>query len=332
MSTIRDIAKRAGVSVSTASLAFNGDARVRESTRQRVLEAASALDYRPHRAAKMLSSGRTQTVHLLNPVADAPLSSGFFVRFSRGVHDVMRQAGYSVSLSVLDHEAEAREVLKRLVLERAVDGVILVNPSQPDTLSELLHRADFPFVLLGRGAHAARSTVDNDNVAVAFDAAAHLLERGHAPVLFLSGAAQQTFAHERLLGYRRALEQAGEPFQEALVHHPGGSAADARRYVAELLAHGLHFRSVLAVSDPLAIGAMRALRERERRIPEDVAVVGMNNDELAEYVDPPLTSVDLDAYGLGRQAAAQLLRLLAADAAVEARVVVAHRLVIRGSS
>jgi DNA-binding LacI/PurR family transcriptional regulator len=332
LSTIRDIAKLAGVSVSTASLAFNGDARVRESTRTRVLEAARSLGYRPHRAARMLSSGRTQTIHLLNPVVDAPLSSGFFMRFSRGVHDVMRETGYSVSLSVLDSEAEAEEVLKRLILERAVDGVILVNPSQRGVLIDVLRQADFPFVLLGQGAHGALPSVDNDNVQVALDATQHLLERGAAPILFLNGAARQTFVHERLTGYKRALEHAREPFKEALVHHPGGSAADARRYVAELLRKGLHFRSVLAVSDPLAIGAMRALRERNLRIPEDVAVVGMNNDELADYVDPPLTSVDLDAYGLGQQTAIQLLQLIADRSAVGRRVMVAHRLVIRGSS
>ncbi len=332
MSTIRDIAKLAGVSVSTSSLAVNGDRRVRESTRERVLEAAKSLNYRPHRAAQMLSSGRTQTVLLLNPVADAPLSGGFFMRFSRGVHDTMREAHYSVSLSVVDSEAEAEGVLQRLILERAADGVILVNPSQQGVLIDVLRQAAFPFVLLGQGAQPIVPSVDSDNVQAAFDATAHLLERHGAPILFLNGGPHQTFAHERLVGYKKALEYAGEPFGASFVHRPGGSAADARRCVAELLKRGLRFRGLLAVSDPLAVGAMRALRAFGRRIPEDVAIVGMNNDELADYVDPPLTSVDLNAYGLGQQAATQLLELVTDSASSGRRVLVPHRLVIRGSS
>ncbi|HZJ10770.1 MAG TPA: LacI family DNA-binding transcriptional regulator, partial [Trueperaceae bacterium] len=100
MSTIRDIARMAGVSVSTASLALNGDPRVRPETRERVVDSATSLDYHPLRAARSLSSGRTWAIQLLNPGIDGSLSSGFFARFVRGMHDAARDHGYSVTLSV----------------------------------------------------------------------------------------------------------------------------------------------------------------------------------------------------------------------------------------
>ncbi len=332
MSTIRDIARKADVSASTASLALNGDTRVRSETRQRVLAAARALNYHPNRAARSLSSGLTYAIQLLNPVVDAALSSGFFTRFSHGVHDVGREHDYTVALTVLDDEREAQGVLSKLVNERWADGIILMNPTENAMLLEQLSHARFPHVLLGRSARHETLSVDNDNIMVAYDAARHLIERARTPILFLSGLAYHTFTQDRAQGYRLALSEAGYGPDEALLHFIEGSPRAARTHVRRLLSQGLRFASVLAVSDGLAVGAMRALRDEGLRIPGDVAVMGMNNDEITEYTDPQLTSVELNAYDLGREAANMLLNRVGGADPKKRRRIVPHRLIIRESS
>lgn len=330
MTTIRDIARRAGVSVSTASLALNGDGRVRPLTKQRVLEAAARLNYHPSRAARSLSSGRTYSLHLFNPMGDSGLSSSFFTRFARGVHEVVHAHSYTLALSVLDDEDEAVAALEKLMLERWTDGVILMNLSRDEHLLERLLAQAFPHVLLGHSEREGVSSVDNDNEAAARDAAAHLLGRGRGPVLFLNGPGGHAFTQERARGYRLAHEQAGERLREENIHFGLTSAESARQRITALLAGGVQFGSVLASSDAVAVGAMRGLRDAGLSIPQDIAVLGMNNDDLCDYTDPRLSSVELNAQALGREAAALLMAGLAGGAAE--RRLVPHRLVLRDSS
>jgi len=330
VTTIRDIARRADVSVSTASLALRGDARVRTTTRQRILDVAESLNYRPMMAARSLSSGKTWTLDVINPASDVGLTSSFNSRFLHGVHDTARGARYSVALRIVDAEAEALSTVQRLILERASDGVVLMNPSNNEALVEHLAGSEFPHVLLGRAAHRDVLSVDNDNVVVAADATDHLVARGRTPILFLSGPDRHTFAMDRLRGHREALARHGLEAVAPVV--TDGTAEAARRRVRTLLMEGASFRSIMAMGDLLAVGAMRGVRDAGRRIPDDVAVMGMNNDDLTEYTDPPLTSIELGAFELGRRAAGALLALLRGGGEAEPRAIVPHRLVPREST
>lgn len=331
MKTIRDIAQHAHVSVSTVSLALRGDVRVRPGTRQRILDVAEQLNYRPMRAARSLSSGKTWTLDVINPATDAGLTSSFNTRFLHGVHDTARGAQYSVALRIVDDEAGALKTVERLILERATDGVVLMNPSDNEALVEHLAESEFPHVLLGRSSRHHVRSVDNDNVAVAADATEHLVTRGRTPILFLSGPERHTFAGDRLRGYREALARHGLE-DTAMTVEGDGTGDSARALVRSLLDGGSPIRSVLALSDLLAIGAMRGVRDTGRRLPEEVAVMGMNNDDLTEYTDPRLSSVELGAFELGRRAAGTLLALLRGDVHAAPRTIVPHRLVPREST
>ncbi|MFA5568184.1 MAG: LacI family DNA-binding transcriptional regulator [Trueperaceae bacterium] len=329
MSTIRDIARAAGVSVSTASLALNGDARVRPATRDRVLAAAEELRYHPSRTAKSLSSGRTWSLHLMNPERDAGLSSSFFTKFVRGVHDVVAAHDFILALTVLDDEREASDLLKKLTLERWTDGVILMNVSEEDTLVGQLVKLEFPHVLLGHSSLPGVTSVDSDNFAVAFDATSHLIEKGHTPIVFLNGSARHTFVQERSRGFMAAHAAANlAPPTQDMVQETA-SADKARAVTKELIRSGQPLGGILATSDETAIGALRALRDSGKRVPDDVAVVGINNDDLADYTDPRLTSVELNAAELGRVAAELLIGSIARHP--PERRLVPHHLVSRDS-
>lgn len=329
MITIRDIAKCAEVSVSTASLALNGDSRVKPSTRQRIIDIAAALNYHPSRAAKSLSKGRTYNLHLLNPLVDGGLSSSFFTRFVKGIHEIVYQHNYSLVLSVLNDELEAQHNLERLILERWTDGVILMNLSQENRLLDMLSERLFPHVLLGNSSVKGIQSVDSDNRAIAYEATCHLLEH-KGRVLFLNGPEQLTFVQERSQGYRQAHFKQGYEPDEHLLQFELTTAVEARARVTTLIKQGLQFRSILASSDALAVGAMRALRDYDLAIPKDVAVLGINNDDISEYTEPRLSSVELNATDLGREAAKLLVASI--DGVTAIRRLVPHRLVIRESS
>lgn len=328
--TIRDIARHAGVSVSTASLALNGDDRVRPETRQRVLDAASALDYHPSRAARSLSHGRTYAVHLLNPLVESDLSSSFFTRFANGVHDEAHLRHYTVALTLLKDEQEAFEALEKMVLERWCDGVILMNPSEDGAPLDLLRRRGFPHVLLGRAAVPGVATIDNDNERVAYDAARHLLDRGVAPLVLLNGPARHTFTQDRAQGFQRACRETGWPDPEVLF--TAGSTAAAREAVRALWDRPDPPAGLVAVSDRLAVGALQELRALGIAVPAGVAVIGMNNDDLCEVTTPRLSSIDLDAYKLGRSACELLFEQMGEGASHPVPRIVSHRLVVRESS
>lgn len=329
MRTIRDIARTAGVSVSTASLALNDDRRVRPETRARVLAVAEALDYHRMRAARTLSSGRTWSVHLAHPSFGATMSSGFFTRFVGGLHDRCRDGGYTVSLAVSADVHEARDVLARLMAERWSDGVVLMNPTEHDALLDAVLAARFPHVLLGRSTRDGVTSVDNDNVRTAYDAASHLLAAGRRAPLLVNGPAYRTFTQDRAKGFSRACADAGV---EGAVIHVDGPPEDSLAAVRAHLAANRPLDAIVAVSDPQAVAAMRALAELGRRVPDDVAVIGMNDDDVAHFTSPRLSSVDLGAYELGWTAAELLLGVIDGSVEVGDHRTVPHSLSIRESS
>jgi DNA-binding LacI/PurR family transcriptional regulator len=303
--TIRDIARHAGVSVSTASLALSGDPRVRATTRERVQAAAAALDYHPNRAARSLSHGRTWSLHLLYPAAGS-MSSGFFSRFVRGLHDGARGRGSSLALSVPDGGAEAAATLTRMIRERWADGVVLMNLPPDDPLLAIAAQHRYPHVLVGGADDPQVPSVDNDNAAVARAVAQRLFAAGCRHLLLLNGPADQRFTRERAAGFAAAHADAGLGAQAAQVAFTSGRADDAEGAIAAHLAAGGPLDGIVAVSDPLAVAALRALAVRGLRVPSDVRVFGMNDDDVGRFIAPSLSTVDLHAHALG-EAAAHLL-------------------------
>lgn len=331
MSTIRDIARLAGVSVSTASLALNGDQRVRQVTRARVEAAANSLDYHPTRAARSLSKGRTWSVQLLFP-GDTAMSTGFFSRFLRGLHDGARDRGCSVGVSVPVDAAEARETLNRLMRGRWADGVVLMNLKADDVLVRDALEFGFPHVLLGRSCFADVPTVDNDNRAVARAATLHLVHRGCRDVVLLNGPADQAFTRERADGFREAHQLANCAAPDDGVLFTDGQPETARAVIARLLRAGRRLDGIVAVSDSLAVAAMQAVREHGLDIPREVRLIGMNNDDVSQFVTPRLSTVELHSFELGRTAVGMLLDRIDGVSGGGERRIVAFDLIERDSS
>jgi len=331
MTTIRDIARRAGVSVSTASLALNGDRRVRAATRERILAAATQLDYHPSRTARSLSQGRTWSIQLLYPGGSA-MSSGFFTRFVRGLHDGANARGTSLTLSVPVDADEARATLLRMMRERWADGVVFMNLDVDDPLPGMAATHGFAHVLVGRAARDDVPTVDNDNRAVAYDVARTLLERGCRNLLLLNGHDGQAFTRERAEGFAAAHRDAGLDLGPQQVVFTDDRPESAQQAVDDRLRSGAPLDGVVAISDALAVAALQVLRRHGLEVPGRVRVFGMNNDDLGRFASPSLSSVELHAHELGHEAATLLLDQVEGLARDPLRRLVGHQLIERETS
>jgi len=320
------------VAISTASLALNGRPHVSHRTRLKVLKAAEELGYHPHAAARHLANGRARNLGLIAPISLEHLfaSSGFFARLIQGLHRAATEHGYVLSLHIAESEEEAVARIRTAVRSRNVDGLVITNPTVSSPYLSHLKGQRIPFVFVGRPVDEA-PYVDNDNVDVSRLAVRHLIAQGHRRIVFLTGPDKFTFCQDRLLGYRSALEEAGLPWDEALIWKSELVEGDAYRVVRDH-APRYQFTALFAGSDVQAVGAIRALRELGWRIPEDVAVACVNNTELAQHFVPPLTTVDLHEYWLGYWAGKRLVQKIEGEKETDYKILIPAELIVRESS
>lgn len=289
--TMSDVARAAGVSVMTVSNVLTGRKRVAEDTRRRVLAAVDELGYELNLTARHLRAGRTNTIALVVPRFDHPYFGELAARLARrleptGRHLVVEQSGAS-----REGELEALS-LARLHL---YDGVLLsVVGMTPDDVRRL--RTTVPVVLLGEQ-HDMPDRFDQvrmDNVEGARLATAHLLKSGSRRVAAVGGSMTgRGMTYVRTVGWRRAHEEVGLPVDDALVLPAGQSdPADGRDAVRRLVRDGTSFDGVFAFTDTLATGVLAGLAEAGLRVPQDVQVVGFDNLDAAEFLVPPLSTVD----------------------------------------
>ena len=330
--TIRDVAKRAGVAVSTASLALNGKANVSEATRLKVLRAAEELDYHPHSIARNLANGRTKNLSLINPIPiEALFVGGFFSQLVKGMYKAAAEAGYNLSLHIADDEGEATEQISSIVKAHSADGLLITHPTVDTPYLDELGARDFPVVFIGRPPKEGISYVDNDNVKVSYMAVEHLINLGHERIAFITGSPRFTFCIDRLEGYKLALAEAGIDYDPGLVWESEPTEEGAYQIVLEALEGNQEFTAIFTTSDLQAVGAIRALRERGRRVPEDIAIVCVDNTELAQHFMPSLTAVDLHEYWLGYWATKQLIRRVEGEDDTGHRRLIPADLIVRES-
>ena len=331
--TSADVAARAGVSRTTVSFVLNGraDAKIPEATRRRVLQAADELGYIPHAPAQQLAGGRSHVIALvLRQSAAQVASDAFLVETLRGLAAAARTEGFRVMVEPLALDGPESSYASLLRAQQA-DGLVVSGPRTDDPSLLELVRDGFPVVLQGSLPDVPVASVDVDNVAGARQAVDHLLALGHRRIACITNAPiVYTAARERVEGYRQALAAAGIGDEDALVEEGGFDAPSGHRTMTALLAR-TSFEAVFVASDVVALGAIGALRERGRRIPADVSVIGFDDVPLAAFFDPPLTTVRLPAFELGHAAGQALIRRIA-DPSIADRTLLPTELVVRAST
>jgi DNA-binding LacI/PurR family transcriptional regulator len=335
--TSADVAERAGVSRTTVSFVLNerADMTIPTATRQRVIDAANALDYHPHGAARQLARGTSHTLGLVMlQTAEQVAGDAVLADTLRGLAAAARSKNYRVLVETLEPRAGSYAGLLRAA---HCDGLVISGPRNDDTDLIALVQDGFPIVLQGSLPGLDAPSVDVDNVAGARLAVEHLIALGHRRIGCITNAPlAYTAAAGRLDGYREALAAAGLPFDPALVTEGAFEPASGHRAVGELLDRApaggdAPFSALFVASDVVALGAIGGLRERGIGVPADVSVVGFDDIALSAYVDPPLTTIHLPAHDLGLVAGRALLDRIARRPVAE-RTVLPIELVIRTST
>jgi len=333
-STSFNVADMAGVSRTTVSFVLNNvnGVSISESTRQRVLDAAKKLNYHPDAAGRKLVSGKSCTLGLvLRQSHEQVFADAFLPRVLLGVEQAVTTQGFQVLLKSLEPDDNTGYV--RLINENQVDGIILSGPRQDDTEIIRLHKEGFPIMLMGQLPEGGIPFVDIDAVDGAACAVQHLIDLGHRRIALITNATlEYTSAQQRHSGYLKALQESGiDPNDSYLIE---GNYTPASGYEAmnKLLKNSAPPTAIFVASDVVALGAILAIKRKGLSIPEDIAVVGFDDIPLAEYYDPPLTTVRLPAYGLGWAAGERLVRLVNSEGLDLEGVLLESELITRQSS
>ena len=306
--SIRDVARRAGVSVSTASRALNNKPDVNKDVRARILAAAQELSYAANVHARVLGGGRSRTLGLIITNSADP----FFATLVRGVSDTATTSGYGIIIWNTDEATDLELQAHRMLRERRVDGALLASVQSGEAPLCRLAEEGIPFVLLNRYLESyPANCVQLDYRSGARAATAHLIGLGHRRIAHLTHGDDRYSAQERLAGYREALQEAGVPFSPDLVIPCTSRIEGAYRAVLETLPR-LEPRptALFAYNDIWCVGVLRALHELGWRVPGDISLMGCDDLELSGFLVPPLSTVFQDPYEIGRQGVDLLLEQL----------------------
>jgi DNA-binding LacI/PurR family transcriptional regulator len=329
--TLEAVAALAGVGRGTVSRVVNGSPKVSPQAREAVLQAIDELGYVPNRAARALVTRRTDTVALVvsmseQRVWDEPYFAGIIRGISRGLADT----GMQLLLAIAESPAEHKR-LEHYLTPQHVDGVLLSSLHGDDGLPRHLEENGVPTVLVGAPVGLEPvSCVDADNTGGAREAVDHLIARGRRRIATITGLQDMRVGVDRLAGYRDALADAG--MRDQLIAYGDFSEDSGAQGMRELLDRAPDLDAVFTASDPMAVGAMRVLKQHGRHIPDDVAVVGFDDTASARHTEPPLTSVHQPLEAMGREMARLLTARIKGDEPEQPTVILETHLVVRESS
>ncbi|WEG18865.1 LacI family DNA-binding transcriptional regulator [Alkalihalophilus pseudofirmus] len=324
---MRDVAKYSGVSVATVSRVLKGDSNVTQKTKEKVLKAVEELNYVPNTLARNLSKMQSKMIVVVIP----NLSNAVFSSIYRGIQEVLKTEGYQVIL-VETYNGVDPSVIE-LIRNRTVEGAILLSAVM--TEEEFNKKLkDLPIVLATDHMSENISTapsVSIDNFLAAEKAVNYLANLGHKRIAYFGGIPDVLGARRRLKGYKNGLIQNGLEIDESLIFSGDWSLESGYQLANQLLLEKQLPTAIFAVSDNMAIGAIKALKEHGFQIPEDMSIIGFDDIEVAKYVTPSLTTIEQPTIEIGTHAAKMLLTIIKDKPLDQMHVVLNSHLVIRDS-
>ncbi|MCL2146555.1 MAG: LacI family transcriptional regulator [Synergistaceae bacterium] len=313
MPNIKEIAKAAGVSTSTVSRVLNNNQLISPETREHVIKIIRKHNYVPNAMARGLSTQKANTVALLVNIEDREsFDNIFFHKVMFGIENVLYKNELSLIISNLQAHGDGKNRLTKMIQGKQIQGIILPSFILTPELIKMLKTMKFPFVALGEPENTAASFdwVDINNAQGGQQAVQHLIESGYRRIAFLNGSAREVFNQNRLAGYRSMLAQKGMPADEALIADCGASKDSAYVAMSRLLNLPSPPDAVICVNNVISMGAMKAIAEKNLKIPGEIGIISFDNFPIAELVEPKLTTVDIDVFEMGAEAAKLLLRLM----------------------
>lgn len=307
--TIKEIAKEAGVSIATVSMIINKkDKNISEATRIRVLDVIKKYNYIPNAMAGSLVTQRTNMVGLILP----DITNPFFPGIARGAEDKANEAGYSIIFCNTDDKLEVEEKYIETLTKKMVDGIIIAHSSNSEKMSEILEKCKFPLILIDRDFYSEniRGKVLVNNFEGSYDGVKYLITKGYKNIAYLSGSLKTNTARDRLEGYKKALSDNGISINNNLIKYGKYKIDWGKTGVDELLKENEKFDAIFCGNDLIAIGAIKELKLKGYRIPDDIGVMGFDDIYLAGLIEPPLTTIRQPNYQMGYMAMELLIENL----------------------
>ena len=333
--TIADVAEKAGVSKTAVSFAFNSPDRLNAATASRILDVAQELGYRPDPVARMLSQRRTGAIGVLTPQELSVIfTNPFFAAFSAGIAGVAEEHGYGLHFISPLHGS-----LTSAIHRATVDGVVAIGLTDDHPEIGEIRRAGVPMVLVDSNTAGDVASVDVDDEGGARLAAQHVIDLGHREIAILAiegpefaAVGEQGVVARRLRGYRETLAAAAIEVPTDAIATGNASIDGGRAAFERIWAAGRRPTAILAMSDGMAIGAIRAIRDGGHSVPGDVSVIGFDDVDLAASTDPPLTTIHQPVRGKGETVVRLLLSVIEGRDAAPGHQRLETRLVVRSST
>jgi len=328
--TIKDLARAAGVSHTTVSRALHDHPAISPETTARVKDLAARMGYVPSATARGLKTRRTRALGVIVSNVDDP----FWSEVIHGVDDVLHPAGYSFFVAATHRDRQREKEIVQVMVQRGVDGVILLAPQFSPEQSQLLEAYGLPMVIVNNeGASEHQYLIFNDDVYGIRLVTRHLLGLGHRAIAFLGNRLGGRTDRERERGFRAEMEATGAVIREEFIYQVSGGVPEGGyeggRY---LLALPVRPSAIVCYNDYLAVGVYKALAQAGLRIPQDVSVTGFDDITIAGYLQPALTTLHQFKYELGTAAAQMMLELTEQRRAAPRRIVLQGELMLRDST
>ena len=307
MATIKDVAKKAGVSIGVVSRAFNNYPDISEKTRQKIFEVAKELNYTPNIVAKNLSSKRQLTIGLISSgmLESGEKDSHISFEIFKGVYTASKENHYELAIYLIDSQEQKGKSYAKFCKERNIGGAILQGIRTDDPYFEELLDTNIPCVLIDFGVdkeHELISAVSIDNIAASEEIANYLLERNHRDIVVMAGKKEAYVNNWRLQGVQKAFQKYGVPLQENNILY--GEFSEKTAYLAAKKYLQNHIPSAfLCFSDLMAMGVLEAALEAGLKVPGDLSITGFDGLILTGYTNPPITTIKQNFFEIGRQAA-----------------------------
>jgi len=329
MSTLKDVAKKASVGVTTVSRFLNNDPTlvIGKDTKTRIIDAVKELNYVPNASARALKVGKTSTFGLVIPDFNNPVYSQIIT----GIESVLNEKGYHLIVVSLGKGTAKNSYLK-LVTEGRVDGLFIAATFLEDEEIQMLEVLNFPYVLINRLSDKAKNYVVANDQKAAKKAVSYLIENGHKKIVHLSGDLTTDTGSRRLQGFKEALIAKGFTVDKSLIVETEFTEDSGYKAMQSMLSdRSQNFTAVFAANIRVAFGAMVAIRDQGLKIPEDISVVGFHDITLSKITYPPLTTVKISLEEMGEKAANMLLQLIADEPGETKIMIENNELIIRDS-
>jgi len=327
---IKDVARHAGVSVTTVSRVLNGEKYVKDDLKRKVNRAIEELGYAPSHIARSLVRKKTSLIGVIVP----DITSSFYATILGSIEEEASANDYSLLVCNISEDIDKELKYLNTFLEMRVEGIIIMHEKINEEIRSLIHKMQIPVIFSSvKPMDQQLVSVIVDDYQAAYDATAYLIDLGHQDIGFIGGDMRDiTSGQNRYSGYRSALANHGVKIVYEHIRFGDYKVRSGYEQMQEILRTSQPPTAVFAVSDDMALGAMNCIRDNGLRVPEDISVLGFDGSQMTELVRPTLTSMEQPIQEMGKVTVKTLLNQIQSGTGPDADIVLEHRLVVRGSS